>query len=207
MKAAGHALITALRRACRSSAPAAHAESSFPSVRSAFTASAAALALAAALCGCSVKHGGVDNRSLVDLRMAAYRVASVENRSGYEGEVDLVREMTAAMEQALASRHLAGSDYGLHIRILRYLPGNAALAAVPIIGSAGMPFVSVECVVKDAEGRVVARVDSDQTIMVWTVFAVSAIGGWRKVIINAADHVADQLNRGRRVDGVTLQGV
>jgi len=167
----------------------------------------AVLALSAFLCACSVKHGGMDNRSLVDLRMAAYRVASVENRSGYDGEVDLVGEMTKAMEAALARRCINGSDYELHLRVLSYLPGNAAVAALPIIGTAGTPLISVECLVKDLDGKVVAVVDSNQTILVTSILAVAAIGGWRKVIVNAASHLADQLNRGRRVDGVSLQGI
>ena len=146
---------------------------------------------ALALSGCSTKYSVKYTEPYSEFsRGATFEVGTVTDTSGFDLEkaegVNLTKELTEKLQEALAKEGLLGSEYRLNVRIVQYAPGNAAarwfLTVTPRHSSA-TTILKTWTKVVTANGEEVADMDVERVI---GAGGLASIGAWRTVIDDVA---------------------
>ena len=149
---------------------------------------------ALALTGCSTKYSVKYTEPYSGFSPGAtFEVGTVTDTSGFDLEkaegVNLTKELTEKLKEALAKEGLLGSEYRLNVRITQYAPGNAArrsilgFLTVTARNNGGTTIMKTWSKVVNSKGDEVADIDVERVI---GGGGPASIGAWRTVIDDVA---------------------
>lgn len=143
------------------------------------------------LSGCSTTYSlkYADPNAVIP-KEATFEVGTVADTSGFDLEkaegVNLTKEFTDKLQQALKKEGIQGSEYKLNVRIVQYAPGNALgrwfLGVTPRHSSA-TTIMKTWTKVVNSKGEEVAEMDVERVI---GSGGLASVGAWRTVIEDVA---------------------
>ena len=146
---------------------------------------------ALALTGCSTNYSVKYTEPYSEFsRGATFEVGTVTDTSGFDLEkaegVNLTKEFTEKLKQALEKEGRLGTEYRLNVRITQYAPGNAAarwFLTVTPRHSTATTIMKTWTKVVNSSGEEVADLDVERVI---GAGGLASIGAWRTVIDDVA---------------------
>lgn len=152
------------------------------------------------LSGCSTTYSlKYATPNTVISKEATFEVGTVTDTSGFDLEkaegINLTKEFTDKLQQALEKEGIMGSEYKLNVRIIQYAPGNAMgrwfLGVTPRHSSA-TTIMKTWTKIVNSKGEEVAEMDVERVI---GSGGLASIGAWKTVIDDVAVATVQSLKK------------